>query len=425
MSESILNSLIIILCVAAQGFFSGSEMIILSSDRIKLRKESAKGSKGARRALKIMNGSKWFLATTSTGTNMFVIIASVISAAWFNDLFGENGEIMTIVIMAPFFLMFGEIIPRTLCHQRATDLAPKLAPVLWVASRVIFPITFLIFKTGKLFCRKIIDEPITRRPFVTSDELELILNMGETDSALEKKEKKLLHRLFRLGKSNVSEIMAPLVNVTALRMDSTVSEAINVIKKAGYSRLPVYKNRIDGLCGVIHAFDLIAHPNPDQTEIGCFVRGVPFVPETKRAEDLLVSLQKDKHSMAIVVDEYGGAIGIITIEDILEEVVGEIQDEHDPEAWEVSKIDQTHFLAKAGIDIEEINEALSLSLPKEDYETLGGFILKRAGRIPAAGETFTFNDIHFTIKKADRRSIHEIIVKKPDHRPPQKVVLKK
>jgi len=425
MSESIVNILIIILCVAAQGFFSGSEMTILSSDRIKLRKESAKGSKGARRALKIMKNSRWFLATTSTGTNLFVIIASVISAAWFNDLFGENGEIMTIVIMSPFFLMFGEIIPRTIFHQRATDLAPKISPFLWVASRIISPITFLIFKTGKLFCRRIIDEPITRRPFVTSDELELILNVSEADSELEKKEKKLLHRVFRLGKSNVSEIMVPLVNVTALRMDATVSEAISVIKDAGYSRLPVYKNRIDGLCGVIHAFDLIAHPKPDQTAIECFVRGVVFAPETKRAEDLLVSLQKSKNSMAIVVDEYGGAIGVITIEDILEEVVGEIQDEHDPEVWGISAIDQTHFLAKAGIDIEEINEVLNLNLPKEDYETLGGFILKRTGRIPDAGESFTFSGIHFTIKKADRRAIHEIIVKKPDARPRQKVVLEK
>jgi putative hemolysin len=208
--------------------------------------------------------------------------------------------------------------------------------------------------------------------------------------------------------------MAPLVHVAALRVDATVSEARELIKKTGYSRIPIFKNRIDDLFGVALAFDLIGARDPGEA-IGRFARRVPFAPETKRADAILVSLQKSRDSMAIVVDEYGGAVGIITIEDILEEVVGEIRDEHDPDPGRVSQLGPGRFAALAGAGIDEVNESTGLRLPREDYETLGGFILKKAGKIPREGETFSLNGAEFSIVKADRRKIREVKIHvKPD-----------
>ncbi|VEN73083.1 conserved membrane hypothetical protein [Candidatus Desulfarcum epimagneticum] len=414
MSEGLINALIVLFCVAAQGFFSGAEMIILSADRIKLRRESARGSKGAARAVRMLENSEWFLAITTTGTNLFVIIASAISAAWFDRLMGSDSELLAIAAISPVFLMFGEIIPRSVFQQRATEIAPKISRAFLAASHVVAPAAFLFFKTGAFFFRRVADASIARRSFVTRDDLEMILDVGERESELEKKDKALIRRVFRLGKSSVSDIMAPLVHVAALGVDATVFEARELIKKTGYSRIPVFRNRIDDLFGVVFAFDLIGARDPDEA-VGRLARRVPFAPETKRADALLVSLQKSGDSMAIVVDEYGGAVGIITIEDILEEVVGEIRDEHDRDSGRVSRLGPGRFMAPAGAEVDEINESTGLRLPREDYETLGGFILKKTGKIPREGETFSLNGAEFSIVKADRRKIREVKIRvKPD-----------
>lgn len=408
-----LNILVICFCILAQAFFSGSEMVLVSSNRLRLKRKVAKGSSGARRALEMIDNPQWFLATTSTGTNMFVIISSVVAAAWFGSIFERYDELLTIIIISPFLLIFGEIIPRTIFQQKATEIAPKIARILWIVSRIISPVTFLIFWTSKLFYRRAGRKSLEKHPFATREELALILNITGKESDLKRKEKKLIHRVFHLAKSDIADVMVPLINVTAIPDTTTVKDAVKTIGRTGYSRLPVFKERIDNVIGVIYAPDLLGLSD-SREEIGRFIREAPFVPELKRADDLLVSFQKTRNSIAIVVDEYGGSVGIITIEDILEEVVGEIRDEYDHEVRQPVRIGKNRFLVNARTEIEEINERLELNLPKEDYETIGGFLLKRMGKIPQKGETFIYRNIKFTISLSDKRSIHEIIVETLD-----------
>jgi CBS domain containing-hemolysin-like protein len=307
-------------------------------------------------------------------------------------------------------LIFGEIIPRTLLQQKATELAPKIALPLWIASRVLSPVTFLVFWASRLFYNRKNAASGIKQDIITKAEIELALKRSGKGSDLKKKEKKLIRNVFLLSKSNVEDIMVPLIHIAGIPDTSTVAHAIKIVSKTGYSRLPVFKDRFDNLIGIIHAFDLIGLQDTS-SPIKPLVKTVPFVPELKRTDDLLVSFQKSRDSIAIVVDEYGGSVGVITIEDILEEVVGEICDEHDQDIKQLSKIDNHTFLVKAGMEIEDINDRLKLSLPKEDYETIGGFLLKQMGKIPAIGETFKYKHIMFTIKRASARSIHEIIIR--------------
>ncbi|HUV50740.1 MAG TPA: hemolysin family protein [Anaerolineae bacterium] len=404
-----LNIIIIAVCILIQAFFSGSEMMLLASNKLKLRQEIAKGSKGARLALNMINDQQWFLATTSTGTNMFVIISSVISATYFHQLFGIYGEPLAIIIISPVLLMFGEIIPRTLFQQNATKIAPRIAKTLWIASRIIFPVTYLVFGASRLFYGRSGREAFKKQHLITRKDLALILRVSGEESDLQKKEKKLIHRVFHLAESNVADVMVPLVNVTAIPDTATVEDAIKIIGRTGYSKLPVFKDRIDNLTGVIFARDLLGTPDTLE-KIGQFMRKAVFVPELKKADDLLVSFQKTRDSIAIVVDEYGGAVGIITLEDILEEVVGEIRDEYDSETGQFVRLSKNRFLVNAAMEIEQANEKINLNLPKEDYETIGGFLLKQMGKIPKKGEILIYKNVKYTVMQSSNRTINEILI---------------
>ncbi|MCD6184839.1 MAG: HlyC/CorC family transporter [Deltaproteobacteria bacterium] len=403
------NILIICCCIVMQGFFSGSEMVLLASNKLKLRRKMAQGSKKAALALKMIDNPRWFLSTTSTGTNMFVIISSIVAAVWFESFFKTYGELLTVIIISPFLLMFGEIIPRTIFQKRATEFAPRIAYPLWIASRIISPLTLLVFQISRLFYASLGKKSLHRKNFITREELELLLSTSGYGSDLKKKEKMLIKRVFHLVESNVSEVMIPLVHVAAIPDTVSVKAVVKIVRRTGYSRIPVFKDRIDNLIGIIYAFDLLDVPD-DELMISRFIRKVPFVPELKRVDELLLFMQKSRNSIAIIVDEYGGATGIITIEDILEEVVGEISDEYDQEVNHLVRLDKNRFLINAHIEIEELNERLGLDLPKKGYETAGGFLLQQMGRIPKKGENLLYRDISFTVTKSSPRSIDEIVI---------------
>ena len=406
-----LNIIIIALCILVQAFFSGSEMVLIASNKLKLRQEIAKGTKGARLALNMINNQQWFLATTSTGTNMFVIISSVIAATCFHHFFGIYGEPLTIIIMSPVLLMFGEAIPRTIFQRNATKIAPKIAKTLWIASRIMSPVTYLVFGVSRLFYGRSGREAFKRQYLITREDLALMLRVSGEESDLQKKEKKLIHRVFHLAESDVADVMVPLINVTAIPDTAIVEDAIKIIGQTGYSKLPVFKDRIDNLTGVIFARDLLDVPDT-LAKIGQFMRKAVFVPELKRADDLLLSFQKTHDSIAIVVDEYGGAVGIITLEDILEEVVGEIRDEYDSERGQFVSLGENRSLVNAAMEIEHANEKMNLDLPKEDYETIGGFLLKQMGKIPKKGEALIYKNVKYTVMQSSNRAINQILVEK-------------
>lgn len=404
------NIFVILVFIILQAFFSGSEMVILSSNRIKLQKNISKGSKGSSIALDMINNPKWFLATTSTGTNMCVIIASVVAAVFFNSVFKTYAGAVTIITVSPFLLMFGEIIPRTIARKKATELAPVIARPLWVASKIIYPVTFMVYVISNFFYRSVGKENLEDLSFVTEKELELVLDSTGKASDLKTKEKEFILRVFHLVKSDVADVMVPLVNVSAISQDAGVKDAVRMINRTGYSRLLVFQDRVDNLIGIVHAFDLI-DINGKDLKIRKIVRNVPFVSELQRAEEVLISLQKSRDSIAVVVDEYGGCVGIITIEDILEEVVGEIMDEYDVKEGGIIRLDKNRFLINADIEIEFFNEKFKLNIPKYDYETIGGFLLKNMGRIPFQGESFNYNNLEFYIHRAGRKSIKKVVVK--------------
>lgn len=403
------NVFAIALCIFFQAFFSGSEMILLSSNKIRLKRKSKKGSHSAKIAVNMIENPGWFLATTSTGTNMAVVVASVIAAVWFHQILGTYGELGTILILSPILLMFGEVIPRSVFQQRATELAPVIAPVLLAASYLISPVTLLVYSISKLFYTDSEKKALEKGGIVTREELELSLKIPIDGSDVQKKEKKLIQQIFMLSKAVANDTMIPLVDVSAIPITSTMKDAVEIIRKTGYSRIPVYKDRIVNIVGIVRAFDII-NVADGTIPIKRYVREVPYIPEFKKIDKLLIFMQRTRNSISIVVDEYGGSTGIITVEDILEEVVGEIRDEYDKVATDLIRLAKNKFRVSARMEIDQLNEHLNINIPKENYETLGGFILKEMGKIPHPGEVLLWNSLKFKITRATKRSVSEIII---------------
>ena len=402
--------LIFFLCLALEAFFSGSEIALIAANSKKIRKSSDLSPSKIKMTLKLLKNRERILATTLCGTNLSVVTNSILITSLFLYYLGERGEIYSILILSPLLLIFGEIIPKTLFQQRATTIAPWVSSPVWLASYLFYPLVTLMTKLTHIIFFLTGTKKPKETPFVTREELRLILKMSKKGSDLTTKEATMIDRLFDFSHTLVKEAMIPLIEVAAVENKVTVKDAIATISKRGYSRIPVFNERIDNIIGIVNSFDLLDVPLSDQS-ITPLIRIAPFVPESKPIDELLGEMQKRRNHLAIVVDEYGGTVGIITIEDILEEIVGEIKDEYDIDKNLYRKIRWNTYLINARMEIDQIRELLPLSLPDGDFETLGGFLLEKFAHIPKPGEILTYHNLTFTIVSSDERSIGEVRIK--------------
>jgi CBS domain containing-hemolysin-like protein len=401
--------LVFIVCLISEAFFSGSEIALVAANAKKIRREEGTESRRAKRVLSMLKKPERFLATTLCGTNISVVTNSVFVTSLFLMLFEEKAELYTPLVLSPLLLIFGEIIPKSLFQQHATRIAPKVAPAIGMASYLLYPLVAFTSALARVVTFLLGQRKAAHTPFVTKDELRLIVKMSRSRSDVTTGEALMIDRIFDFTDAVVREGMIPLVEVSAIPDTSTVADAARVVIEKGHSRIPVYHDRIDNLVGVVTSFDLLGAGDPSQ-KIESLIRHVPFVPESKRLDELLLELQKGGNHMAIAVDEYGGAVGAITLEDILEEIVGEIRDEYDrgPELYR--RIRRNKYQIKARMEIDQINELLPFKVPEGDYETLGGFLLERMGHVPATGETYEWDNLTLTITSSDDRSIGDVRV---------------
>jgi putative hemolysin len=398
----------ILLFLLLEAFLSGSEMAMVAADRKKLVRFAHSGPRLSRLTFRVLKAPSWFLSTALVGSNLAEVANAALVTALLIGHFGPRGDFLAFLILTPLILVFGEILPKTLFQQMADRWVLKIVPVIYAVSYVLYPAVWLMSKTTNLVLR-ILGQEGEARPFVTREELQLILQTESGASDMKPHERTMIRRIFRFADTKVKEVMIPLVDVAALEDTSSVAEAVASLRQENYSRYPVFRERIDNITGIVHSFDLLLASNGGQT-IRPFVRPVSFFPETKPIDELLLDLQRKQEAMAVVVDEYGGAVGIVTVEDILEEVVGEIDDEYDTGQPLFLRTAPGVFLINARMEIDHINEILKLGLPKGDYETLGGFVLDRLGRVPLTGESFRYRKMLFEVKKANDRAVGEILV---------------
>jgi CBS domain containing-hemolysin-like protein len=399
-------------CLLVEAFFSGSEMAVVAADRLKLGRMATAGSRGARILMHFLEQPHRLLATTLVGTQLAVVTSTVVvtTAVMSHPTLSSRAELITIGVLAPILLIFGEVVPKTLFQQNADAIAPRVAWPLGLTSILFAPIVFVMSRFTQAVTRWLgISE---QRAVITREELELLLRAPTAEGEITEGERRMITRIFDFSETTVYDVMLPLSEVFALPDDASLDEAVRELQDKRHTRIPIFKERVDQIIGVVHAFDILKAGAKPGT-VGELTKPCIYVPEGQAAVDLLVRLQRERQGVAIVVDEYGGATGIVTSEDILEEIVGEIEDEYDraepspirqeaPQTWRV--LGRTR--------IAQINQVTHAGLPEgDDYETIAGLLLDRLKRIPREGEVVKMGYATVTIVGASERAIEEIRLK--------------
>jgi CBS domain containing-hemolysin-like protein len=410
MNPDLLLTLILMIAflLLLEGFLSGSEIAMVAADRKRLNRFAHSRSRWDRLTFRILKEPSWFLSTTLVGSNLAEVANAALVTSILVSLYGSRGDLYAFLLLTPLILVFGEILPKTLFQQKADQWVRKIVPVIWAVSLILYPLVWFMSK-ATLAVSRLLKQEGEVRPMVTREELQLLLREEGGRSDIKPLEQDMIRRIFRFSATKVREAMIPLVDVVALEETCTVEEAIASVRQENYSRYPVYRDRVDNIVGILYSFDLLDAEGQGNT-IQPYVRPISFFPETKPVDELLLEMQRNQETMAAVVDEYGGTVGIVTVEDILEEVVGEIEDEYDVNQPLYRRTGPKKFWISARMEVDHINEILRLGIPRGDYETLGGFILYRLGRVPLAGEAFRYQKMLFEVLRSDERSVLEVAV---------------
>ncbi|HWM76667.1 MAG TPA: hemolysin family protein [Methylomirabilota bacterium] len=402
----------IALAVLVTALLSAAEMAFIAANRVRLRHLAETGDATAARYLEAFRHPERMLSTAMMGVTISHIAASSFATWALIPIAGGWAAFVVTITLVPVMLVLGEVIPKTAARERATALIRRLFPVLELATMILAPVTWGARALVGAALRAVGLRSATTRQFVSREELKLLLQLEPTEADVTSTEAEMIDKIFELGDTAVREIMVPLVDVAALPEDATPDDAIRLIQGRGFSRLPVYADRELNMVGVVTAMDLLRR-GAEASDLKSLMRPATYAPETKRIDELLTEMQKGRVQLAIVVDEYGGAVGIVTIEDIVEQIVGEIQDEHDRTPATVERLPDGSYRVAGRERIEDLNDALDWSLPTGDFETVAGLVLATVHRLPRVGEEFQVGRHTFTVLEADERRILTVRITPP------------
>jgi putative hemolysin len=418
--------LLVLALLLLYALFSATEVALISVRKPRLRQLVEEGNKTAALIDRLSEDSSHLLATSEFGRAITGVVAVATAAVIFTPklarwIAGANSGWLApastslaagivIIVMTVGIVVFGQLLPKRLAHQYAEGLAFTLAPPFYVFAAVSGPLVSAMVSLANGLATIFGGEESMTPSYFIEEEIRTMVDAGEEEGIIEEEEKEMIYSIFEFGDTLTREIMVPRIDVVALDANTPLLEALEVILAAGHSRIPVYADTIDDVVGVLYAKDLLTYLRDGQSQIALsgILRAAYFVPETKKVDDLLTELQQRKVHMAIVVDEYGGTAGIVTIEDILEEIVGEIQDEYDTEEsfYEVVGPDEIVFDARASLD--DVDKLLGVELPHEGGDTLGGLIYAELGRVPTAQDVVEIDGVKLTVLSVAARRIKKV-----------------
>jgi CBS domain containing-hemolysin-like protein len=400
-----------VLGLLASMFFSAAEMAFIAASRVRLRHLAGQGHRTAARYLESFRQPERLIATATMGVTVAQIVAA--SAVTWSLLprLGGWAPLVTAIGLTPVMLVAGEIIPKAVARERATALILVLYRSLAWAATLLRPLVALADAVVAVILRRVGGSEGLRH-VVSREELKALLQMEPGEADVTTQEAEMIDKIFDLGDTKVREVMVPLVEVAMLPVSARPMDAIDLIQRRGFSRIPISRERETDIVGVVTAMDLLRRGIEAATLDG-LMRPPYYVPETKRIDDLLREMQRARIHLAIVVDEYGGATGVVTLEDIVEQIVGEIQDEHDRAPAPVERLPDGSYWVAARTNIDELNEALDWTLPSGEFETVAGLVLTSLHRIPRTGEEFQVSGYTITVLEADQRRVTAVKIAPP------------
>jgi len=403
--------------ILLSAFFSASETAFISLGRHHLQKIAGRKDKRAKRMGLWFEDPNKILVTALVGNNIVNISASVMAAALSYRYFHKFSAIIITGIMTFLILVFGEIIPKSFAKKYSESVAYFFAIPVKFFSILFKPVIKVLLVFSEFLIRIFGGRIESIIPVLTEEDLKAMISAGEEEGIIEEEERNMIDSIFELGDKMVREVMTARINIVAVSEDSSLEEVINLMAREGYSRIPVYKDNIDRITGIVYIKDIVAMRIPEsqqgqQARTRDCMRHPYFVPESKKISELLRELQEKKMQMAIVVDEYGGTGGLVTMEDLLEEIVGEISDEYKKEVKELQSQEDGSFLVSGEMEIEKANEQIGMDIPVGEFETIAGFVLDRLGKFPLKGESFVYRGYEFLIQDSDTKKVRLVRIKK-------------
>ncbi len=388
--------LILIVLLILSAFFSASEMAYVIANKIKIEVRARKKNLAAANAQYFVNAPQHFFSTILIGNNIVNITFASVSAIFLGSMFGLN-EWSILLISTFLLLILGELLPKYFSRELADRMILFASIPLRLISYIIYPLVKLFSSLSSFLTqsKSVTQENISF--LFSKEDIESLVKESHEAGVVNKKESDIISRVFALGDQRVYETMRPRTEIVGVDIESTVDEALSIFIDSGYSKLPVYEENLDNIKGVIFAYDIFKFPQKLQD----IIREIIFVPETKKSFDMLNEFLRKQVSIAVVIDEFGGTAGIVTMEDIIEELFGEIRDEYDVEETICRKTSPNTYLISGKVEIDFINEKYSLNIPTGDYETIGGYITYKLGRIPIQGETVMIDNFEILIARAN------------------------
>jgi putative hemolysin len=396
MIEDYLQVLLFIILVLLSAFFSGSEVALISITRAKVRTMVNEGKRGASELATLKETPNRFIITILIGNNIVITAAAAIATAIAIKVFGDIGVGIATGVVVIVLLVFGEIGPKIYATRHTEAMALWAAPIILFLSRILSPILWAIDRVS----HRVMPPGGIAEPSVTEEEIKEWIDVGKEEGTIEQEEREMLYSVLEFGDTTAREIMTPRVDVAVMEDTSTIDDAVRIFHETGFSRIPVYHDHADNIIGVLNVKDIFAAiaSGKKDTPIKEIMYDPYFVPESKKIDEILKELQVRKVQIAIVLDEYSSFVGIVTVEDILEELVGDILDEFDREEPDIQKIHEDVYLVDAQMWVEDLNDELDISLPvHESYETIGGLLIERLGHIPHPGESVFIHESHTSL----------------------------
>ncbi len=395
--------ILIVVLVLLSAFFSSSETAFSSVNKIRLKNYAEQGSSGAKRALKIANNYDKALTAILIGNNIVNIASSSLATVLFTQAFGADSVVVATLVMTVVVLIFGEILPKSMAKENADSYSITIAPILSLIMLVLTPFTAFFAWLKNSFVKLVGNK--NNEPSVTEEELKYIIDEIEDEGVLEEQESNLVRSALEFDETTISEILIPRVNICAVSISQNCEEIKDIFLSERYSRLPVYEKTMDNIIGTIHYKEFVAMYLKGDVDIRKIIHEPLIISEHKKISEVLKIMQGNKSHIAIVIDQYGGTEGMVTLEDILEELVGEIYDENDDEMPSFLKIDDNRYVVSGELSIADMLE--NLDLPEDMIETecnsVGGFVMELLGHIPSNGETVKFGVFEFRAGAVNER----------------------
>jgi len=417
------------------GFFAASEIALITVKRHRLNQLISEGNRAARTAKRVTDDPSRFLATIQIAITFLGFLAAAVGAVslsrslegligiipFLEEAAGGISFVLVTLFIALASIIVGELVPKTLALTFADRFALVVAPAIGLLDRVLRPIVWLVSSVSNVLVRLLGGTERPQAGYLSTEELKMLVETGSETGGIEKDEKEMIHGVIELGETQVHEVMVPRIGIQAIEVNDPIDDVLDMIIRAGHSRLPVYEESLDNIVGILYAKDLLPYLKRNggetpQIDIRKIARPPVYVPETMAVDELLHQMQSTKRHIAIVVDEYGGTAGLITLEDVVEEIVGEIQDEYDTEESLVEPIEsdgQRAFRLDGRVSMDDLRDLFELPDTEEEdeeaYDTVGGFIVHRVGRIPLPGAEVPFQDVLLTVEAAEPRRVAKVL----------------